>query len=398
MFDAPPRPELLALLAAVKAEPDDDTAKLVLADWLQEQDNEADRARGEFVRKSLHYQRMNADDPARADVIACLDELWQQHSVTWLGPLTDAGFRFPGRESRSWLLFPTIDGAELDASSAARVPRTEAYAWVGGLKFDHLSDTDLWAFMAGPFSGGHISLAFEECHINPLALRVLAMSRKSRNMKSLEITRIFMRPDALRRPRNLAGLRTLRLTHTEIGDAGFKDLCDSLHLKELCSLTVLNDSLSIHSARAFADAIGLPALTELNIGGTNHIGPDGTLILVHKPSAGRLRKLNLWSNGIADYGVEAICRQPHMCNLTHLDVSGNLLTNRSGVAIAAAQHLKTLEELNLRTNNINEEGAMALADSPHLANLRRLDLSGNPVGEKATIHLRHRFGSRVVLD
>jgi hypothetical protein len=32
MFDASPRPELLALLAAVKAEPDDDTAKLVLAD------------------------------------------------------------------------------------------------------------------------------------------------------------------------------------------------------------------------------------------------------------------------------------------------------------------------------------------------------------------------------
>ena len=53
MFDATPRPELLALLAAVKAEPDDDTAKLVLADWLQEQDHEADQARGEFVRESV---------------------------------------------------------------------------------------------------------------------------------------------------------------------------------------------------------------------------------------------------------------------------------------------------------------------------------------------------------
>ena len=45
-----PRPELLALLAAIKSEPDDDTPKLALADWLQEQDYPADRARGEFLR------------------------------------------------------------------------------------------------------------------------------------------------------------------------------------------------------------------------------------------------------------------------------------------------------------------------------------------------------------
>jgi Leucine-rich repeat (LRR) protein len=190
----------------------------------------------------------------------------------------------------------------------------------------------------------------------------------------------------------------LRLWHARVSDAGFKALCDSPHLNALRSLKVRNDSLTLHSARAFADATGLPDLTELDLGGTNRIGPDGTLILVHKPAAGRLRKLNLWSNGVADYGVEAIGRAPHMCHLTHLDVSGNLLTSRAAVAIAAAEHLKTLEELSLRTNGISGEGALALADSPHLANLRRLDLGGNNIGAKAAARLRERFGTRVVLD
>ena len=335
---------------------------------------------------------MDADDPVRADVLAHLDKLWQQHSPAWLGPLTDAGFRFPGRESRSWLLFPTIDGAQLVASSAARVPGSEAYAWVGGLMFDRLSDRQFLEFLAGPLSGGHIGLAFGDWNISEEVLGALAVSRKSRSLKSLEVTGLAVGSSLFCETGNFAGLRTLRLQHAHLGDAGFRQLCDSRHLNKLRSLTVLNDNLSIHSARGFADATGLPALTDLNIGGTNHIGPDGTLILVHKPEAGRLRKLNLWSNGIADYGVEAICRTAHMSNLTHLDISGNLLTNRSGVAIAAAEHLKSLEELNLRTNNIGMEGATALADSPHLARLRRLDLSGNPIHGNAAGRLRERFG------
>jgi uncharacterized protein (TIGR02996 family) len=40
-----PRPELVALLDAIKDNPDDDTPRLVLADWLDEQDNQLDAER-----------------------------------------------------------------------------------------------------------------------------------------------------------------------------------------------------------------------------------------------------------------------------------------------------------------------------------------------------------------
>jgi uncharacterized protein (TIGR02996 family) len=398
MFDASPRPELLALLAAVKAEPDDDTAKLVLADWLQEQDHEADRARGEFLREAVRYHRMDAADPTRPDVLARLDVLWQRNYRGWLGPLPQAGFRFWGHASRSWLLTPLIDGAQLVARAAVDVAGSEAYAWVGGLTFDRLTAPQFREFLSGPLFDSLIGLTFHGCNLEAAAFAELGASSKARSLKSLEIVRAQATTSVLGWSVHLAGLRTLRFQSAEIRDDGFKALCDSPHLNELRALTVANDSLSIHSARAFVDGTGLPALTELNIGGTNRIGPDGTLILVANPRTDRLRKLNLWSNGIADYGVEAICNQKHMCNLTHLDVSGNLLTNRAAVALAAAEHLKTLEELNLRTNGIGREGAIALADSPHLANLRRLDLSSNRVGVTATSRLRERFGRRVVLE
>jgi uncharacterized protein (TIGR02996 family) len=398
MFDASPRPELLALLAAVKADPDDDTAKLVLADWLEEQDLDADRARGEFLREAVRYHRMDAADPARPDVLARLDSLWQRHYRVWLGSLPQAGFRFWGHASRSWLLTPGIDGAQLVARRAMNVVGTEAYAWVGGLTFDRLTDPQFREFLSGPLSDSLLALAFDGCNVGPAAFADLAASPKAGSLKSLGIIRVQAPTTVRGWSSRFAGLRTLRLQSAEVRDAGFKAICDSPHLKELRSLTVMNDSLTLHSGRAFADSEHLPALTELNLGGTNRIGPDGTLILVHKPAAGRLRKLNLWSNGVADYGVEAICRAQHMCNLTHLDLSGNLLTNRAAVAIAAAEHLKTLEELNLRTNGISGEGAIALTESPHLTNLRRLDLGGNNIGAKAAARLRERFGTGVVLD
>ena len=196
---------------------------------------------------------------------------------------------------------------------------------------------------------------------------------------------------------NLGNLRELSLRMCDIGsDAGFRLLCNSPALNELRMLDASSTGLTIHSARAFADGVGLPALRDLNIE-DGAIGPDGTLILIHKANAGRLRKLNLSSNGVADYGVEAICRCEHMRKLTHLDLANNLLTNRAAIALASTENLDGLEELVLRRNNIDEEGALALAKARGLNNLRSLIIGGNDIGTRAAAALRERFGDRVVL-
>ncbi len=358
MINASPRPELLALLAAVKADPDDNMPKLALADWLQEQDDEHDRARGEFLREHVRLRQLPPDETL-ADTTS---SLWQQHHEAWFGPLRATGFW--NNWHRWGLLIGCIDGTKLVAKKGLALAGTEVYAWLAGLAFDRLSNTQLRKFHRSPLLDTLIGLQFEGCNVYPSILAELVASPRAAGLRFLEIGKIAAPAPAIAASPHMARLRELRLWQARVADAGFKALCDSPHLNELRSLHVPNGSLTIHAARAFAEAKGLPAVTDLNLGGTNRIGPDGTLILAASPKAGQLRKLNLWSNGIADYGVEAICNQKHIDKLTHLDVSGNLLTNRAAVALAAAAHLKTLEELHLTTNTISGEGALAAGELP----------------------------------
>jgi uncharacterized protein (TIGR02996 family) len=50
---AEPRPEVLAFLRDAKENPRDDPPRLILADWLDENGDEIDRARAEFIRIQL---------------------------------------------------------------------------------------------------------------------------------------------------------------------------------------------------------------------------------------------------------------------------------------------------------------------------------------------------------
>src|SRR5262249_16970679 len=159
------------------------------------------------------------------------------------------------------------------------------------------------------------------------------------------------------------------------------------------------NGLSGAAARTFGESTGLPALTELDLGPAanayNRLGTDGLPALGSGARSGRVRKLNVARNRVADAGVEGLGAQPPLCNPGHVALSFNALTNRAAPVIAGAEHLKTLEHLNLSGNAISDEGARALAAS-HFENIRLLDLSGCRIGKKAAGALRERFGDRVI--
>ena len=50
-----------ALLAAIRANPDEDTPRLMFADWLDEHGDDASRTRAEFIRLQCEIARL-ADD------------------------------------------------------------------------------------------------------------------------------------------------------------------------------------------------------------------------------------------------------------------------------------------------------------------------------------------------
>src|SRR5262245_54674013 len=68
-----------AFLGAILDQPDDDTSRLVYADWLEERGD----LRGEFLRLDCALARLPAEDPryvaieARIEALACvLDSTW----------------------------------------------------------------------------------------------------------------------------------------------------------------------------------------------------------------------------------------------------------------------------------------------------------------------------------
>jgi uncharacterized protein (TIGR02996 family) len=71
-----------ALVAAVAARPADDTPRLALADWLEE-DGQA--ARAGFVRLQCRAARLRPGTVERADALRAADDLAAEHETDWLG-------------------------------------------------------------------------------------------------------------------------------------------------------------------------------------------------------------------------------------------------------------------------------------------------------------------------
>src|SRR5262249_53454035 len=77
------------LLRDIGESPEDAPPRLVLADWLSDQDAPAEVARGEFVRVQLTLAGLSPRDPRRADLQRREQELREQYERAWLGPLAD---------------------------------------------------------------------------------------------------------------------------------------------------------------------------------------------------------------------------------------------------------------------------------------------------------------------
>jgi len=77
-----------AFLADILAHPDDDTPRLVYADWL---DDNGDPDRAEFIRVSIERHRL-AEDAARHQLLdARIVELLARHEARWTLPLVERG-------------------------------------------------------------------------------------------------------------------------------------------------------------------------------------------------------------------------------------------------------------------------------------------------------------------
>jgi uncharacterized protein (TIGR02996 family) len=229
------RPVVLAFLRDIKANPDDPTPRLVLADWLEEHGDAVRAARGEFLR----LQSLAAPSPYPDREAALL----RRFETAWLGPLRPLALSWNWRHGLLHLEIP----ARVLLDDSAGLVRTEAFAWVEGVTFRNLTTEAVKRLADAPWLGWLNTLDLGYNFIRDAGVAALAAST------------------------NLANLRTLWLRRNAIGDRGAAALARSENMAKLETLSLVDNEISSEGARALAASSLLAHLRLLNIEG-NDIG------------------------------------------------------------------------------------------------------------------------------
>lgn len=258
---APPRPELLALLDAIKDHPDDDTPRLVLADWLDEQDDPLDAQRAAFIRAHIARVRSGAPDAA-AEVTLVLVK-W------WLGPLAEATtytrfeFGLPVIGVKATRLLKPDAPARL-ASEAFAFVQYVSLEEAGGPRLEKLAAVPEFRFVPGvrahPFTAPGVGSA----------------------------TKFFGSP-------NLSGLRHIDFRGVRPGAGGVQALATNPALARLRKLVLVHNRLVDKAAVALAGSPHLANLTHLDLS-DNLIGDAGADALAVSKAFPNLRELDLSQN------------------------------------------------------------------------------------------------------
>jgi len=362
-----------ALLRTIRETPDDDTARLVFADFIQE---EGDADRGEFIRVQVALARLPEDDSARRELEDREHILLAENEARWLGVPPDADGLTEWEFERGFLNevaatpnFMLNEGADLCAAHPVRRWRVQCSQQdmgedlrLAGQRpwFRRLESLDL----AGWFEG-----------IGELE-RFLVRADFER-LRELDLTD---RPDLAELPTVLERapwrdrLKILRVggRYGEGLDADY--LARSLAVARLTELAVPGCQLTAQDIRGLMVANCCQELTSLNIR-DNQIEPDGWDAF--RFGRCKLRELDLSGTPLGAIGLEDVLRQPALSELRRLELNrcGSAVANIR--ALAGSRFWTQAEELRMQAGTIPENALdplFASAGSPHL---RVLDASEN---------------------
>lgn len=363
-----------ALLSAISADPDDDSLRLVYADWLEEH-GQPDRAR--LIRVQIEMARLpdHTEPPTALQVEeeqlleACEKALPQLEGISFGGferglassvhAATPAAFR---RHARSIAAVGLVRGVSFDKPDDFAV-----LAEVSG--FARITELAVVVDRPG-FRDGDGSDRFND------DLRILLESAHCPRLRSLWLDSCDLGPrgaKALAECPRMESLTDLSLWDNYIGDEGMAALAASPYLTSLRNLHINLNNIGPPGVEALAASVSLGGLEVLTLG--DAIGPAAGLALGRSPYLTHLRELQLHDD-IEALGAAALAQSPNLAGLAELD----LCTARgpdAARALAASPYLLRLRKLLLRSSEIGDEGAAALARSPILANVEYLDLSDN---------------------
>jgi uncharacterized protein (TIGR02996 family) len=266
----PPRPELLALLDAIKDHPHEDTPRLILADWLDEQDNPLDAERAAFIRAEI------ARGPVAVRSRTASVEEDKALVSRWLGPVADlaSSHRF-----ERGLPVLTIKAVRLLTPKAHPLLVSEAFAFVQNVYLDDAGKSRLALLSEIP----------EFRHVPGLSLH------PSSALGAQSTAKFFGSP-------NIAGLRQIYFHGVRPGTIGMQALAANPAVIRLRGLWLTHNRLV-----------------------------DGAIVaLAASPHLGKLEILDLSDNNIRNGGAEALAASPTLPNLRLLTLLANPLITDVG--------------------------------------------------------------------
>jgi uncharacterized protein (TIGR02996 family) len=282
------------------ANPDDDTPRLIYADYLEERGDPL----GEFIRVQIELARLPDEDrllARRAELEAREQQLLREHREEWLEPWRDVVVY---REFRRGFV-------------VAISVRLQTF----------LEHAD-FLFQVAP-------IQTVEFVVNPEPLSRLAACP------------------------HLARLSGIRFWGGPIGDSGVEDLAGSPFLTRLSLLDLQSNCIGDAGVKVLATSRNLPQLTILKLG-SNNIGPAGARSLALSSCITRLTGLDLSENPITDEGVQALAASPNVRGLRKLVLTQTRLGSAGAQVLTASPYLSKLEHLDVRDNTIGNKARQGL--------------------------------------
>jgi uncharacterized protein (TIGR02996 family) len=380
-----------AFLDAIIADPEDDTRRLVYADWL---DEHGASTRAEFIRVQCELARKDKCDPASESLLKREKQFLAKHGAQWSKPVSAIARIHHYR--RGFVDAVAVSGRSLLTSGAklfglapirnvkitrlgstnARVEdlaKCEVLPRIRGLALQgRLDGEDLHAFLLAPglkqltalqvgclvadhwldplFGGRFAHLERLDLDMEGSVLTSSHAETLARARWASSLTHLSLKDHAINVPGaqaiaesiRLKNLRYLNLHHCGVGLRGTQSLVESSNLSRLETLDLRRNRLTDSAARAIAASTKLTSLRELYLG-MNEIGSDGALALAEWPGLAQLRVLHLYSNPIGDEGARALAASPHAANLRRLDVSFTGVTERGIRALQESPYLSQVQ-------------------------------------------------------
>jgi uncharacterized protein (TIGR02996 family) len=373
-----------AFLQQITANVDDDGARLVFSDWLEEH---GEHERAEFIRVQVQRASLPTWDGAQVGLRLREQELLKEHGERWLKEMPDIpGVRWEGfrRGIIAVVSFVNFEAMRASAHACRAIAPIEAVRVSWPRRRESTENPPQIAELRElTLTGGRPMESREVARLaNSPQLATLRVLKAS-GLDAGELGRLAASP-------HLKKLRTLCLTSNGVGTAGVLSLTNAAAFTKLETLDLTgpgyyesyydNPLIDLAGMEALADWKGLKSVRSLSLSGSD-VRTAGLRRLLQSPHAAGLKSLSLRSGRLDGAAMAEFANANKKLKLETLDLGENVLKDAGAENLSAAKCLSELKILRLDRCEIPEDGAVHLAKTaPFVEGLRVLEAGHNHFG------------------